>query len=76
MNKIVREHYPVASLPEDLQDGLDPQGEVTVTLVQENTPETIASLEQIFARRKPPFRTAEDIDAEIRALRDEWEERA
>ena len=75
MNKIVREHYPVANLPEDLREGLDPAAEVTVTLVEENMPETAVSLEEIFAARRPPFRSAEDIDAQVRALRDEWEER-
>jgi 3,4-dihydroxy-2-butanone 4-phosphate synthase len=32
MNKIVREHYPVANLPEDLREGLEEGATVTVVL--------------------------------------------
>ena len=75
MNKIVREHYPVGRLPEDLREGLDPSAHVTVTITEEDHPEDVLSLEELFARRRPPFRTAEEIDAEIRAQRGEWDER-
>jgi hypothetical protein len=75
MNKIVREHYPAAKLPDDLREGIDPSREVTVTVVVEGPPARRVSLQDIFARRRPPFRTPEEIDADIRALRDEWEDR-
>jgi hypothetical protein len=75
MNKIVRENYPVSKLPEDLRFGIDPEGTVTVTIVQEEErPEKVMSLEEIFALRQPPFRTAEEIDADIRQQRDEWDD--
>jgi hypothetical protein len=31
------------------------------------------TLEEIFALRRPPFRTAEEIDEDLRRQRDEWE---
>ena len=40
MNKIIREHYPAANLPEDLRVGVDPSARVTVTIMlEENPPE-------------------------------------
>lgn len=75
MNKIVREHYPAAKLPEDLRQGLDPSATVTVTvtLAQDQRPEHVLSLQEIFSLRKPPYRTKEEIDSEIRRQRDEWD---
>ncbi|WOJ88611.1 hypothetical protein RZS28_12375 [Methylocapsa polymorpha] len=32
MNRIVREHYPAARLPEDLREGLKPEEQVRVTI--------------------------------------------
>jgi hypothetical protein len=32
------------------------------------------SVEEIFALRQPPFRTPEEIDAELRRQRDEWDD--
>ena len=76
MNKIIREHYPASKLPEDLREGVDPQSIVTVTVTVETLqrPDHVMSLEEIFALRRPPFRTAEEIDADIRRLRDEWDD--
>ena len=75
MNKIVRENYPTAKLPEDLREGLDPKSTVTVTVTAEEMqrPERVLSLEEIFALRRPPYRTKEEIDADIRRQRDEWD---
>jgi hypothetical protein len=74
MNKIIREHYPASKLPEDLREGVDPKSTVTVTVTVETLqrPEHVMSLEEIFAARRPPFRSAEEIDADIRRQRDEW----
>jgi hypothetical protein len=73
MNRIVKEHYPASKLPEDLRAGVDPTATVTVTIVEEqHQPERNVSLEEIFASRKPPFRSAEEIDADLRRQRDEW----
>jgi hypothetical protein len=74
MNRIVRENYPVSKLPEDLRVGVDPSSTVTVTIVEEEKrPERVMTLEEIFALRRPPFRTAEEIDEDLRRQRDEWE---
>lgn len=75
MNRIIREHYPASRLPDDLREGVDPHATVTVTVVQEESaPERVMTLEEIFALRRPPFRTAEEIDADIRRQRDEWDD--
>jgi hypothetical protein len=75
MNKIVREHYPAAQLPEDLRPSNDPNARVTVTIEdEEQRPEHVLSLEEIWALRRPPFRTKQEIDTEIRRQRDEWDD--
>ncbi len=74
MNKIVREHYPVKALPEDLREGMDLAATVTVTVTEEKRPEHILSLDEIFAMRRSPLRSKEEIDAEIRRQRDEWDD--
>jgi hypothetical protein len=74
MNRIVKAHYPVSSLPEDLREGLDPSGEVTVIVEEIDRPKKTMSIDEIFAARRPPFRTAEEIDKQIRDLRDEWDD--
>jgi hypothetical protein len=74
-NKIVREHYPASKLPTDLREGIDPDSDVTVTVVTELTPpDRVMSLEEIFAVRRPPYRTANEIDDDIRRDRNEWDE--
>ena len=75
MNRIIREHYPASKLPEDLRAGVDPSSTVTVTIVEEEKrPENVMTLEEIFALRRPPFRTAEEIDEDLRRQRDEWDD--
>ena len=76
MNKIVKEHYPASKLPEDLRAGVDPSSTVTVTIVEEETraPRKVMSLEEILALRAPPFRTAQEIDEDLRRDRDEWDD--
>jgi hypothetical protein len=75
MNRIIREHYPASKLPEDLRAGVDPSSTVTVTIVEEGKrPEKVLTLEEIFALRRPPFRTAEEIDEDLRRQRDEWDD--
>jgi hypothetical protein len=73
MNRIIRENYPASKLPEDLRAGVDPSSTVTVTIVEEEKrPEKVMSLEEIWALRAPPFRTAQEIDDDLRRDRDEW----
>jgi hypothetical protein len=75
MNRITREHYPASKLPEDLRAGVDPSSTVTVTIVEEEKrPEKVMTLEEIFALRRPPFRTAEEIDEDLRRQRDQWDD--
>lgn len=76
MNRIVKEHYPASRLPEDLRAGVDPASMVTVTIIEEETkaPRKVMSLEEIWALRAPPFRTAEEIDEDLRRDRDEWDD--
>ena len=75
MNRIVRENYPASKLPEDLRAGVDPSSTVTVTIVEEEKrPTKVMTLEEIFALRRPPFRTAEEIDDDLRRQRDEWDD--
>jgi hypothetical protein len=75
MNKIVKEHYPAAKLPEDLREGLDLEKTVKVTVtVEDEMLETALSLDEIFALRRPPFRSLEEINDELRRQRDEWDE--
>jgi hypothetical protein len=74
MNKIVFEHYPASKLPEDMRASIDPTSTVTVVVTVEEPPtRKTPTLEEIFARRQPPFRTKEEIDDEWRRQRDEWE---
>jgi hypothetical protein len=74
MNKIVREHYPAAQLPEDLRPSDDPNARVTVTIEEEVRPEHVMTLEEIFSQTGFRRRTKEEIDAEIRQQRDEWDD--
>jgi hypothetical protein len=75
MNRIIREHYPASKLPEDLRAGVDPSATVTVTIVEEDKrPEKVMSLEEIWALRTPPFKTAKEIDDDLRRQRDEWDD--
>ena len=73
MNKIVREHYPASKLPEDLRlsDKLDAW--VTVTVEEEQRPEQVMTFEEIFELKGFRRRSAAEIDADIRAMRDEWD---
>lgn len=89
MNRIVREHYPVAKLPEDLREGLKPDEEVRITIETETAsevssafpevaallrrPERVLTLEEIFALRRPVYSSVEEIDEHVRTMRDEWD---
>jgi len=74
MNKIFREHYPAAKLPQELRQGLDPQARVTVTVEPETTPADVMTLEQMFALRRDVFASQDEIEQHVRSLRDEWSE--
>ena len=76
MNRIIRENYPASRLPEDLRVGVDPAATVTVTIVEEDAKaaKKVMSLEEIWALRAPPYRTAQEIDDALRRDRDEWDD--
>jgi hypothetical protein len=76
MDRIVKEHYPAARLPDDLREGLDPAQLVTITVAVEekqSEPTKVLTLEEIFALRRAPFRSGEEIDEDIRRQGDEWD---
>ena len=75
--RVVREHYPVADLPEDLREGFDASASVRVVIEQvERAPEPPMSLDETLAMRRPPYRTTEEIVAEVRRPRDERDDRS
>ncbi|MFG1398926.1 hypothetical protein [Roseixanthobacter pseudopolyaromaticivorans] len=87
MNRIVREHYPVEKLPEDLRDGLPAGVTVTVTVEDEGgrrdtiepslrevarNPKRMTFAEaRALAQRAMPI--GDDAVERIRKLRDEWD---
>jgi hypothetical protein len=74
MNKIVKEHYPASKLPEELRPSDDPDARVTVTIETEEKPGRVMTLDEIFSQRGFVRRTKEEIDADIRRQRDEWDD--
>ena len=74
MNKVVRERYPAAKLPDELRGRIGAEKPVTVTVVEEEPPPAAMTLEELFALRRPPYLSAAEIDDHVRRLRDEWDE--
>ena len=75
MNRIVREHYPASRLPDDLRGDVDPSSTVTVIVAEEEQrPEKVMSLEEIFSLEGFRRRSAEEIDSDIQRMRDEWDD--
>ena len=74
MHRIIREHYPAEKLPRELREGLAPGARVTITIEAEAPPETVMTLEEMFALRRDVFASPEEAVAHIRTLRDEWGE--
>ena len=80
MNRIVREHYPVAALPEDLRVGFAPDAIVRIVVEPEaaeiNRPDKVMTLEEMFsfANAHFPKRSMEEIVADMRRQRDEWDD--
>ena len=88
MTKIVRDRYLVADLPDDLKTLVG--GERYVRLVMEPVepdeatavdagsafipPAHVMSPDELFALRRPPYRTTAEIVADIRRQRDEWDD--
>jgi hypothetical protein len=74
VNKIIREHYPAAQLPEELRPSSDPNAWVKVIIEEEVRPKKSMTLDEIFSQKGFRRRTKEEIDAEIRRQRDEWDD--
>jgi hypothetical protein len=74
VNKITREHYPAAQLPEDLRPSDDPDARVTVTIEEEDSPHRVMTLDEIFSQKGFRRRTKKEIDADISRLREEWDD--
>lgn len=75
MNRIVREHYPVADLPEDLREGFDFGSNVRVSIEQElPSPDHVLSIDELFALRRPPYKTTQEIVDEVRQMREEFDD--
>ncbi|SIR07092.1 hypothetical protein SAMN05880590_111116 [Rhizobium sp. RU35A] len=83
MNKIVREHYPVENLPEDLREGLQPGATVRVVVEVDDAGierqpmsfEESMRLINDYRRDHPERVSVDDAVRRIRDLRDEWDER-
>ena len=73
MNKYVR-NYPASKLPADLRPNDDVEARVTVIVEEERRPEKVMTLEEIFSLSGFRRRSAEEIDADIRRERDEWDD--
>ncbi len=74
MNKIVRENYPASKLPEDLRPGADPNARVKVTIEEEERPEKVMTLDEIFSLSGFRRRSKAEIDEDVRRMRDEWDD--
>ena len=73
MNTIVREDYPASALPNDLRQGLAADARVRIVVEVVEKTASAPSLEELRAMRKPTGRSMDDIVAEIRQQRDEWD---
>jgi hypothetical protein len=69
MNKIVREHYPAAKLPEDLREGLDADAKVRVVVEVEGEPRgAIPAFPERRVRDQPmTIEETKDLISKIRA---------
>jgi hypothetical protein len=66
MNKIVRDHYPVSKLPDDLKEGLEGVATVRIIVESEPRPSGAADSGDPFLRKGP-------IEAhELMALRERY----
>ncbi|WFS22710.1 hypothetical protein [Rhizobium rhododendri] len=86
MNKLVRDHYPVSKLPEDLREGFNPVGTVRVVIEVEDrvpalhietkpmTGKDVVEAIRSYKALGGPSVTTEEAVARIRALRDEWDD--
>lgn len=82
MNRIVREHYPVENLPEDLRAELGSVTSVRVTVEptpsqdickdSSSTREALKRMRELVRSGKVKSVTSQEAVDRIRTLRDEW----
>ena len=82
MNRIVREHYPIDKLPEELREMLDPSLPVTLVLEQLAAVRDVSEPDQV-SDKMPLTQILEDMQSRrvfsddpvnrVRALRAEWD---
>ncbi|AZG76069.1 hypothetical protein [Methylocystis rosea] len=82
MNRIVREHYPAANLPDDLRNEIGAEKRVTITIEVESvgsSSEATGSADDWFSKyehiRRATFHSLEEVNDHVRSLRDEWDHR-
>ena len=77
MNRIVREHYPAAKLPDDLRDEIGAEKRVTIAIEVENAAPDVRN--DWFSKyehiRRANFHSLEEVNDHVRSLRDEWDPR-
>lgn len=87
MNKVVREHYPVENLPEDLRGDFPAGTAVTIEIVdelerEEDVPQPLSAQEAVALMRQMQEEnsrrglsvTWEEAVKRVRELRDEWDD--
>ena len=78
MNKIVREHYPVSRLPQDLQNEIGEAQYVRVVIEDNEARPPLSKDEAVAllaeARQSAKGISTEEAVARVRALRDEWDD--
>ena len=72
MNRIVRENYPVANLPEDLREGFAPDEHARILVEAEKIKSMPIS--ELLELRPTKGMTREEILAQIDELRGEFDE--
>lgn len=77
MNRIVREHYPVERLPEDLRAelGLAQTAKVVIEVEddQSKSAARAAAIAELLEHRRKLAPSANDSVERMRKLRDEWD---
>jgi len=79
MNKIVKEHYPVEKLPDDISRHFPKGASVTLEVSQEpahkpSHADLITIIRNSQERHRGSGTTPDTVAAELRGLRDEWDD--
>ena len=75
MNRVIREHYPIENLPDDLRLDLPASGRVSLEITVEaaDAAASTGQFSRFKARRRTGFASSAEIEAHVAALRDEWD---